>query len=147
MPRAGQRPLPRNPARSRGQHDGKPRVMVNQISARFRDDPFRPNEQRHIASVTDAKLDENLGQLFEIAIGQIRYRPRESGETFETSDVTLPDVGDERIFVGPDVEGLGDKAGASSDICPRPAAGSSTRPLIGTAPSNAGTIHSESSAK
>ena len=58
------------------------------------------------------EADENLGQLFVIAIGQIRYRPRESGETFETSDVTLPDVGDERIFVGPDVEGLDDKAGA-----------------------------------
>ena len=45
----------------------------------------------------------------------IELRPAieaQAGETFEISDVTLPDVGDERIFVGPDVEGLDDNAGA-----------------------------------
>jgi hypothetical protein len=87
-------------------------MRVNQIAARFCDRPFGAHEQRHPAAVATPEADENLGQPFEIAIGQIRYRPRESGETFETSDVILPDVGDERIFVRPDVEGLDDKAGA-----------------------------------
>jgi hypothetical protein len=99
-------------------------------------DPFGAHEQRHPAADASSEADENLGQLFEIAKGQIRYRPRESGETFEISDVTLPDVGDEAARL------------SSSHISPRPAAaGSSTRPLIGMAPSNAGTIQSESSVK
>ena len=104
---------------------------MNQVAARLCGRPFGAHEQRHPVAVASPEADENLGQLFEIAIGQIRYRPRESGETFETSDVTLPDVADERIFVGPDVEGLDDKAGAdiyrlSSNA---PAAGSTTLAL------------------
>ena len=87
-------------------------MPVDQIVPSLCDRPFGAHEQRHVAAVASPEADENLGQLFEIAIGQIRYRPRESGETFETSDVTLPDVGDEWIFVGPDVEGLDDSAGA-----------------------------------
>jgi hypothetical protein len=83
-------------------------MRVNQVAARFCDRPFGAHEQRHPAAVASPEADENLGQLFEIAIGQIRHRPRDSGETFETSYVTLPDVGDERIFVGPNVEGLDD---------------------------------------
>ena len=86
-------------------------MPVDQIVPSLCDRPFGAHEQRHVAAVACPELDQNLGQLFEIAIGQIGHRPRESGENFETSDVTLPDVGDERTFVGPDVEGLDDAAG------------------------------------
>ena len=124
-------------------------MPVDQIVPSLCDRPFGAHEQRHPAAVASPKADENLGQLFEIAIGQIRYRPRESGETFETSDVTLPDVGNDRIFIGPDVEGLDDKAGAFELKRYMSAAGGGLKhpPLIGMAPSNAGTIQSESSVK
>ena len=65
-------------------------MPVDQIVPSLCDWPFGAHEQRHLAAVARPEADENLGQLFEIAIGQIRYRPRESGENFETSDVTLP---------------------------------------------------------
>jgi hypothetical protein len=113
VPRAGRLLPARHPTRPRVQHDHtvEPRMPVDQIVPSLCD-PFGAHEQRHPAADASSEADENLGQLFEIAKGQIRYRPRESGETFEISDVTLPDVGDERIFVGPDVEGLDDNAGA-----------------------------------
>jgi hypothetical protein len=94
-------------------------MRVDQVVPSLCDRPFGVHEQRHPAAVASPQADENLGQLFEIAVPQIGHRPGESGETFETSDVTLPDVGDEQIFVGRDVEGLDDKAGAAELFGPR----------------------------
>ena len=85
---------------------------MNQAAARFCDRPFGAHEQRYVAAVPCPELDQNLSQFFEVAIGQIGHHPRESGERSELADITEADVGDERIFVRPDVEGLDDKAGA-----------------------------------
>ena len=87
-------------------------MRVNQVAARLCGRPFGAHEQRYVAAVACPELDQNLGQVFEVAIRQIGHHPRESGERFELADITEPDVGDERIFVDPDVEGLDDKAGA-----------------------------------
>ena len=61
----------------------------------------------------------------------------------------MPDVADERIFVGPDVEGLDDKAGAFElkRYMSAAAAGSTTPALDRHGAEYAGTIHSESSVK
>jgi hypothetical protein len=76
VPRRSSLLLPRNPPRPRGQHDHavEPRMAVDQIVPSLCDRPFGANEQRHPAAVASPEADENLGQPFEIAIGQIRYR-------------------------------------------------------------------------
>ena len=87
-------------------------MPVDQIVPSLCDRPFGAHKQRHVTAVACPELDQNLGQLFEVAIGQIGHHPRESGERFELADITEADVGDERIFVRSDVEGVDDEAGA-----------------------------------